>query len=183
MSPQDDIDAIRAVTVKDVARVARQYLDQAHAMTAILTPSASGKPVASKGFGGKESFGKPPKHDVKLPAWAEKAVNRLELPASTIKPTVYTMPNGLKLIVQPEHISKTVGIYGHIRNRPVMEVPQGKEGVDEVLDQLLSYGSFWPTTSCARGCRSMPLASSSGRSRARWPAGCTARITWPRAAS
>ena len=140
-SPEDDIDAIRAVTVKDVARVARQYLDQGHAMTAILTPSASGKPVASKGFGGKESFGKPPKHDVKLPAWAEKAVNRLELPASTIKPTVYTMPNGLKLIVQPEHISKTVSIYGRIRNRPVMEVPKGKEGVDEVLNQLLSFGT------------------------------------------
>lgn len=140
-SPQDDIDAIRAVTVKDVARVARKYLDQEHAITAILTPSASGKPVASKGFGGKESFGKPPKHDVKLPEWAEKAVNRLEMPASTIKPTVYTLPNGLKLIVQPEHISKTVSVYGHIRNRPVMEVPKGKEGVDEVLDQLLSFGT------------------------------------------
>ena len=140
-SPQDDINAIRAVTVKDVARVARQYLDQHHAITAILTPNASGKPVSSKGFGGKESFGKPPKHSVKLPSWAEKAVNRLELPVSTIKPTVYRMANGLELIVQPEHISKTVSIYGHIRNRPVMEVPKGKEGVDEVLDQLLSFGT------------------------------------------
>ena len=140
-SPQDDIDAIRAVTAKDVARVARQYLDQDHAITAILTPNTSGKPVSSKGFGGKESFSKPPKHAVKLPAWAEKAVNRLELPVSTIKPTVYRLPNGLELIVQPEHISKTVSIYGHIRNRPVMEVPKGKEGVDEVLNQLLSFGT------------------------------------------
>ena len=145
-SPEDDIDAIRAVTVKDVARVARQYLDQEHAITAILIPNASGKPVSSRGFGGKESFGKPPKHGVKLPAWAEKAVNRLEMPATTTKPTVYTLPNGLKLIVQPEAISKTVGIYGQIRNRPVMEVPKGKEGVDEVLGQLFSFG----TTSMGR---------------------------------
>jgi zinc protease len=140
-SPADDINAIRAVTVKDVARVAQTYLDQAHAITAILTPNTSGKPIASKGFGGKESFSKPPKHGVKLPAWAEKAVNRLEVPALTVKPTVFQMANGLKLIVQPEAISKTVSIYGQIRSRPVMETAKGKEGVDEVLDQLFSFGT------------------------------------------
>ena len=140
-SPADGIDAIRAVTPQDVARVARKYLDQSHAMAAILTPRASGKPVASKGFGGKESFGLSPSHEVKLPEWAKQAVNRLEIPASAIDPKVYTLPNGLKLIVQPEHISKTVGIYGHIRNRASMEVPDGKEGVDEVLDRLFSYGT------------------------------------------
>ena len=140
-SPEDDIDAIRAVTAKDVARVARAYLDQAHAITAVLTPNVSGKPVASRGFGGKEAFGVGPSHGVKLPAWAKQAVNRLEMPASTIKPTVYQMPNGLKLIVQPEAISKTVSIYGSIRNRPVLQVPRGKDGVDEVLDQLFSFGT------------------------------------------
>ena len=43
-SPDDDIEAIRQVTVADVNRVAKQYLDFDHAITAILTPQPSGKP-------------------------------------------------------------------------------------------------------------------------------------------
>src|SRR5262249_50759420 len=55
-SPQDDVDAIRKVTVADVNRVAKQLLDMDHAVTAILTPQPSGKPVSTKSFGGAESF-------------------------------------------------------------------------------------------------------------------------------
>jgi len=140
-SPEDDINAIRAVTHKDVERVARIYLDQAHAMAAIMTPRGSGKPVAARGFGNRESFSPGPNHAATLPAWAKQAVNRLNIPASTIKPTVFTLPNGLKLIVQPETISNMVSIYGHIRNRPVLETARGREGVDEMLDHLFSFGS------------------------------------------
>src|SRR5665213_642395 len=52
-SPEDDVAAIRKVTVADVNRVARQYLDTHHAITAILSPHPSGQPVSEKGFGGK----------------------------------------------------------------------------------------------------------------------------------
>ncbi len=141
-SPEDDINAIRAVTNKDVERVARLYLNQTHAIAAIMTPHESGEPVAARGFGSKESFSHlGPNHAVVLPTWAKQAVNRLNIPSSTIKPILFTLPNGLKLIVQPESISKTVSIYGHIRNRPVLETPKGQNGVDEVLDQLFSFGS------------------------------------------
>jgi zinc protease len=47
----------------------------------------------------------------------------------------------LTLIVQPENVSDTVSVYGHIRNQPQMQVPEGKEGLSLVLDQLFSYGS------------------------------------------
>ncbi len=140
-SPEDDIKAIRAVSTADVDRVARIYLNQAHAMAAVLTPQPSGSPVASAGFGGKESFGVGPAHAVKLPAWAQRAVSRLDIPASTLHPTVTVLPNGLKLIVQPESISKTVSVYGHVRSRPELETPKGQEGVDEVLDQLFAFGT------------------------------------------
>src|SRR5439155_6683115 len=52
------------------------------------------------------------------------------------------LPNGLRLIVQPETISETVSIYGGVKNRPELEVPKGKEGVDQILDDLFSYGSM-----------------------------------------
>jgi zinc protease len=69
-SPEDDVEAIRKVTVADVNRVARQYLDPNHAITAILSPHPSGKPVSEKGYGGKESFGTSEAAAVKLPDWA-----------------------------------------------------------------------------------------------------------------
>jgi zinc protease len=140
-SPQDDVEAIQKVTVADVNRVARKYLVQTKAITAVLTPQASGKPISSKGFGGKESFA--PKHtkNVKLPAWAEVALKKLSVPKLTIQPVVSILPNGLKLIVQPESISDTVSIYGHIKNNADLETPKGQEGADDELGQLFSYGS------------------------------------------
>ena len=43
-SPDEDLEAIRNVTTADVNRAARQYLDLDHAVVAVLTPQASGKP-------------------------------------------------------------------------------------------------------------------------------------------
>lgn len=140
-SPEEDIEAIQAVTPADVDRVARRYLDMSRAVTAVLTPKASGRPVAAKGFGGKESFAPKEVKAVDLPEWAKKDINRLEVPASTVKPVVYTLPNGLKLIVQRETVSNTVSLYGHIDNRPDVEQPKGQEGVNAVLAQMFSYGT------------------------------------------
>jgi zinc protease len=140
-SPEDDVNAIQKVTVADVNRVAREYLVQSKAITAVLTPQASGRPVSSKSFGGRESFA--PKHtrNVKLPAWAEAALKKLSIPEPTVHPVVSTLPNGLKLIVQPESISDTVSIYGSIKNNADLETPKGQEGVDDELGQLFSYGT------------------------------------------
>ena len=63
------------------------------------------------------------------------------MPQSTLHPVVSTLPNGITLIVQPEDVSDTVSVYGHIKNRPETETAQGKEGVAEVLNGLFKYGS------------------------------------------
>ncbi|MCK9375780.1 MAG: insulinase family protein [Syntrophobacterales bacterium] len=140
-SPEDDVKAIDQVTPADVDRVARQYLDLDKAVVGILTPEVSGKPVVHKGFGGPESFQMQPTKQVTLPEWATSALQRLAIPPSTVHPAVSTLPNGIKLIVQPESVSDTVGVYGHIKNQPDLQVPPGQEGVDRVLDQLFSYGT------------------------------------------
>ena len=59
-SPDEIAKAYQSVTVDDVNRMARERLDPQHAVTAILTPQDSGKPVTGRGFGGAESFGGPP---------------------------------------------------------------------------------------------------------------------------
>ena len=140
-SPRDNLLAIQQVTVADVNRVARKYLDLDHAIVGILTPEASGKPTSSRGFGGKESFAPQQTKPVKLPEWAAAALKRLAIPPSTLQPVVFDLPNGLKLIVQPESVSNTVNIYGHVLNRPELQTPAGREGVDQVMDQLFSYGT------------------------------------------
>ncbi len=140
-SPQDDVEAIRRVTVADVNRVAKQLLDMNHAVTAILTPQPSGKAVSTKSFGGAESFASGESKGVKLPEWAQAAMNRLDVPKLTVNPTVTNLPNGLKLIIQPEAVSDTVCVYGRVKNRPKVQMQKSKEGVDQALDQLFSFGT------------------------------------------
>jgi zinc protease len=140
-SPEDNLRAIEQVSVDDVNRVAKKYLDSGHAITAILTPQPSGKPTSPKGFGGTESFAPQEIKAVALPPWAEKTLGRLSVPESTVHPVVTTLPNGLKLIVQQESISNTVSVFGYVKQEPDLQVPRGKEGVNAVLDRLFSFGT------------------------------------------
>ncbi|WAC09043.1 MAG: insulinase family protein [Thermodesulfobacteriota bacterium] len=140
-SPEEGLKAIEDVTVADVNRVARKYMDFDHAIVAILTPEVSGKPISSQGFGGVESFAPQRTKAVKLPYWAENALKRLSIPASSLNPQETTLSNGIKLIVQPVSVSNTISVYGHVKNQPDMEVAKGQEGVQLVLEQLFSYGT------------------------------------------
>ena len=72
-----DLERIRKVTVADVNRVARQYLDLDHAVQAVLTPRGAGRPVSSNGFGGQESISLGEAQSTTLPDWAESALKRL----------------------------------------------------------------------------------------------------------
>jgi zinc protease len=140
-SPDDIRDAIAAVTPADVNALAKKIFDPAHAITAILTPQSSGKPSAGKGFGGAESFGGKPGGSVALPAWAQADFARLELPRFTTHPASFTLANGLRVIVQPEQVSKTVEVYGEIQTNQDMQAPKGQEGVAAVLDSLFNFGT------------------------------------------
>ncbi|MGC2424800.1 MAG: pitrilysin family protein [Nitrospirota bacterium] len=140
-SPDDDIKAIQKVTVEDVNRVAARYLQMGASVEAVLTPEVSGKPVSSKGFGGEEKTTVTPSIHITLPGWAAKALARLSVPHSSLHPVVSTLPNGLRLIVQPESISNTISIYGRVKNNAKMQTPKGQDGADSLLDQLFSYGS------------------------------------------
>ena len=140
-SPDEDLVRIRKVTLADVNRVARRYLDLDHSITAVMVPRGAGRPVATAGFGGQETIALGEAQGTKLPDWAESALNRLNVPKSGVNPTVSMLPNGLTLIVQPEDVSDSVTVYGHIKTRPEMQVPEGKEGMSQVLSQLFEYGS------------------------------------------
>ena len=132
---------IEAVTPASVDSLARAIFKPAQAFTAVLTPQSSGKPVSGKGFGGAESFAANPSKPVKLPRWAAKAFANLPEPSSQLHPTMYVLPNGLKLVVQPESVSDTVQVMGMVRTNSDLQAPKGEKGVGEVLDSLFQFGS------------------------------------------
>ncbi|MBM9401798.1 insulinase family protein [Gluconacetobacter azotocaptans] len=140
-SPDDLAAMLNAVTPADVNRLARQILDPGEAVTALLTPEDSGKPVTGKGFGGSESFATPPDHPVPLPDWARTALTSLSLPPSVTPPSVFTYPNGLRLIVQPAHVGHTVNVYGMVRQNADMQEPAGQEGIAAITEDLFTYGT------------------------------------------
>lgn len=140
-SPDDDIEAIKQVGVADVNRVAKQYLLNDTAILAILTPRPSGQPVASQGMRRQESFAPKQAKPAPLPSWAKKALTPPALPTSTLNPVVTVLPNGLRLIVQPESTSPTISVFGRVKSNPDLQVPPGQEGVGEILDALFSYGT------------------------------------------
>jgi zinc protease len=140
-SPDDLARQYASVTVEDVNRLARETLTPDKAVTAILTPVDHGKPVAGGGFGGAESFGTPPTKPVALPAWASSALENLTLPPPAAQPNVSVLANGLRLIVQPEHVGHTISVFGEVRQVTDMQEAPGREGVADLASSLFSYGT------------------------------------------
>jgi zinc protease len=140
-SPDDDVEAMKRVTVADVNRVAKSYLVDQGSITAQLKPAASGEPVASNGFGGAEELTSTPTKPVELPSWASSQLLTLQLPPPQPASTNMTLPNGLRLIVRTVKVTPTVTLVGDVRHDPQMEAPSGRDGVDRVLDELFSYGT------------------------------------------
>ena len=141
-SPDDDINAIRRVTVADVNRVARAYLINDTAITAVMTPRPSGDPVESKGFSRtNETFTPKQVKHVELPPWAKNVSNPPAIAATGEEPADLYLKNGVRLIIKHSTTSDTVSMYGRVKNNPELETPPGKEGAAEVVDELFPYGS------------------------------------------
>ena len=140
-SPEEDLDAIRKVTLADVNRVARQYLANTATITAVLKPVPTGQAVAGKGFGGGEQVTSAPTKPVVLPVWAAAALDQLKVPEAVSKITDTTLPNGIRLIVRPDATSPTVTVVGAVKHNADLQTPPGLEGIEDILDGLYSYGT------------------------------------------
>ncbi|HTA45850.1 MAG TPA: pitrilysin family protein [Bryobacteraceae bacterium] len=140
-SPDDDVAAIRKVTLADVNRVAARILVASNSVTATLVPKPSGEAVAEKGFGGGEKLTSTPTKPVVLPDWAGTQLAKLEVPKENLHVTDERLPNGLRLIVKSIAASPTVTVLGNVRHEANLEEPAGKDGVGDVLEQIMTYGT------------------------------------------
>lgn len=140
-SPDQDIDAIKKVTLADVNRVAKEFVSDQNSITATLVPVPSGGPVSGKGYGGAEEVTSAPTKPVVLPVWAATALSQLKVPANFIQVSDTTLPNGLRLIVKTDRTSPTVSLVGDVKHEDDLETPAGQEGLSSILDGLFSYGT------------------------------------------
>ncbi|HET6275389.1 MAG TPA: pitrilysin family protein [Candidatus Cybelea sp.] len=139
-SPNDVIAQYARVTVADVNRVLRTYLDDKRAVVAYAVPKNSGLTSAGGGMA-KENNAIPPSKHEPLPSWAQRVLDNLRVPEQTTSPVDMTLSDGIRLIVVPESISHTVVVSGEIENNAGVQVPAGKEGVDDVTAALFPYGT------------------------------------------
>jgi zinc protease len=140
-SPDDAIADYNKVTVDAVNAVVRTYLQRDKAVAGILTPKPGSVPGGNAGIGVKDTFVSKDSKPVPLPSWALRLTQPPSVPASNVKPVDVTLANGIRLIVQPFSISPTVTVRGAIRHNRNLQQPAGKDGVDDVLGGLFSYGT------------------------------------------
>lgn len=101
---------------------------------AVPTPNARAGAISDT-FSGRIPTGK----IVEAP-WIVAALRNTPPIASHVAPVSFTMPNGLKLLVQEAHDNPTVIIAGAIRNSPRSD-EAGKEGESAILTSMMAYGS------------------------------------------
>jgi zinc protease len=138
-TPDEDLAGLEKVSVDDVNRVLRTYLDNSTVTVAIATP----KEAAGSAFGarqGEDNTVIPTEHKP-LPAFARNVLRNMQVPEETVHPNEQTLPNGIKLVVVPASVSKTVVVGGEILSNPGLEDPAGKDGIDGIVDGLFSFGT------------------------------------------
>lgn len=142
-SIQREQELIARVTLADVNRVAKRYLDVRSAIVGALTPSANASqsaPPAPPPQGPEKPLGAQPPV-THLPDWASALVRDIAVPPSSLAPKTVKLANGMTLIVQPETISDSVFLFGTVRGNPALQEPQGKEGVSAVLAAMYDFGT------------------------------------------
>ncbi|MFN2459578.1 MAG: M16 family metallopeptidase [Candidatus Velthaea sp.] len=135
---------LRAIPVADVNAAARTYFSRPN-VTGILKPTTTdpskAKPPSNISGGVSDNFsGRVPNGPVVQAAWVKAGIKKPLVLGSRVKPVSFTLPNGVRLLVQEVHSNPTVIISGNIRSSPVFD-PAGKEGVGSIASTLLGYGS------------------------------------------
>jgi zinc protease len=140
-SPDETIAAMQRVTVDDVNRVFRKYIQPDNAIVAYAVPKNLGKVSAGGSQTAKENNTLTPEKPEPLPAWAQQAFANVHVPAETVHPVSMTLTNGMRLIVVPEHVTKTIEVHGQIRSNEAIQAPADQQGVADIVAGLFPFGT------------------------------------------
>jgi len=140
-SPDEMLSAMKSVTIDDVNRVFRKYVDPNRAIVAYSVPKNLGNVHAGASRPAKENNTITPEKPQPLPSWAQVSFANVKVPAQTIHPISMTLSNGVRLIVQPEHVTKTIEVHGSVLSNEAIQAPADKQGVADIVTGLFPFGT------------------------------------------
>ena len=140
-SPDQMIDAIKNVTPQDVNAAFRKYVHPDAAIVAEAVPENNGKVAAGASAPAQENNTITPSKSQPIPAWAQAYFAHPQVPRQTISPVEMTLSNGMRLIVQTEHVSNTIEVHGEIQTNEMIQAPADKQGVAQIAQQLFPFGT------------------------------------------
>jgi zinc protease len=137
-------DALMAAIDPGVMNAAVAKWFGAPQVAGVLRPRAT-KPGAAPGAppssGVSDDFSKrAPAGPIVVPPWVRDALREPPRIASHVDPRTFTLPNGLRLYVQPVHTNPTVFVSGNIELSPSFD-PPNRSGLGGLASSLVAYGS------------------------------------------
>ncbi len=139
---RDEDRRLASLTPQDLLRAARTYLAKPN-VVGHLTPND--KPSASSSqkstAAAEDNFsGRVPNGPIVEPADIRAQLRKPTTARSKLAPVAFTLPNGLRIIVQRKVDRPTVYVGGSIASSPAF-VPPGKEGLVRLASSLAGFGS------------------------------------------
>ena len=133
---------VEKVTVADVDRVLRTYMDPKDELDVLMVPKAGASVARTDSGSTAENVQYSPDKEEPLPSWASSYFNApLRIPQTDFAVRTFHLKNGLTLTVRRESFSPTVVLMGYIENSPELFEPRGKDGVSQVAEALLPWGT------------------------------------------
>ncbi|HKU81290.1 MAG TPA: insulinase family protein, partial [Candidatus Tumulicola sp.] len=140
ISAEDD--RLAALTGNDLLAAARKYMSRPN-VVGHLTPNDTppkGSSNKSDAAASDDFSKRVPTGPIVEPAWIAKAVRTPTTARSALAPVTFTLPNGLRVIVQQKTDRPTFVLRGSIASSPAFQ-PPGQEGISRLANSVADYGS------------------------------------------
>ncbi|MDE2482470.1 MAG: insulinase family protein, partial [bacterium] len=138
----DEDARLAAVTPQSLLDVARHYLATPTVIGHLQTSTAPSGGSSNKSTTAiSDDFSKRvPNGPIIEPAAIRHAVRTPTTERSTLEPTAFTLPNGIKVLVSQKSDRSTFVLAGTIASSPAF-TPDGKEGIGRLASSVADYGS------------------------------------------
>jgi zinc protease len=138
----DEDARLAGLTGDDLVAAARAYLSRP-TVVGHLTPNESpphGNSQKSNASATDDFSKRVPNGPIVVPEWIARAVRTPTTARSPLNPVAFTLPNGLRVIVQTKSDRPTFALRGKIASSPAFE-PPSQEGIERLASAVADYGS------------------------------------------
>ncbi|HVA28994.1 MAG TPA: insulinase family protein, partial [Candidatus Baltobacteraceae bacterium] len=160
----DEDARIAAITPQSLLAVTKKYLSRPTVIGLLTTDAQPQRQSSNKSSAAiSDDFSKRvPSGPIVMPAAIRAAIATPTTSRSKLDPVAFTLPNGIRVIVQEKRDRKTFTLQGSIASSPAF-VPAGKEGLSRLASSVANYGSAnYPFTQRRRAIDMMGAVVNNG---------------------